>query len=44
MAEKPPEIAVKIAGLVEANASGWLGIVALVLIVTLVVIVSRQVF
>jgi hypothetical protein len=41
MAEKPPEIAVKILGLIEANASGWLGIAALVLIVSLVFVVAK---
>jgi hypothetical protein len=40
--EKPPEIAVKIVGLVEASASGWFGIGALVLIVTLVLTVTRS--
>jgi hypothetical protein len=36
MVENTPEIAVKILGLLEATASGWLGIAALLVIVALV--------
>jgi hypothetical protein len=42
MPEKTPEIAVKIVGLIEASASGWLGIAALVLIVMLVLTVTKS--
>jgi hypothetical protein len=41
MTEKPPEVAVKIAGMIEASASGWFGVSALVLIVALVLAATR---